>query len=143
MPRKPKKLPDYFTMEEANELIQATESSDTRLAMRLMVRFCLQKGLPQDGIATVFHQQPNLTTPSRGHPYTVIENVPTAGLRADIVLTGPLVGLPYIERRRHFEVSWTPATRNPLQSLGLYRRYRFTEDSIIAQRQSRIGRVRG
>ena len=38
MPRKPKKLPDYFTMEEANELVQATESGDTRLAMRLMLR---------------------------------------------------------------------------------------------------------
>ena len=39
MPRKPRKLPDYFTMEEAaNGLVQATESSDTRLAMRLMLR---------------------------------------------------------------------------------------------------------
>ena len=38
MPRKPRKLPDYFTMEEANELVQATESGDTRLAMRLMLR---------------------------------------------------------------------------------------------------------
>ena len=38
MPRKPKKLPDYFTMEEAAQLVQATESGDTRLAMRLMLR---------------------------------------------------------------------------------------------------------
>ena len=38
MPRKPRKLPDYFTMEEANELILATESRDTRLVMRLMLR---------------------------------------------------------------------------------------------------------
>ena len=38
MPRKPKKLPDYFTMEEAAKLVQATESGDTRLAMRLMLR---------------------------------------------------------------------------------------------------------
>ena len=38
MPRKSKKLPDYFTMEEANELILAVESSDTRLTMRLMLR---------------------------------------------------------------------------------------------------------
>ena len=38
MPRKPKKLPDYFTMEEADALILATESRDTRLAMRLMLR---------------------------------------------------------------------------------------------------------
>ena len=38
MPRKPKKLPDYFTMEEANGLILATESRDTRLVMRLMLR---------------------------------------------------------------------------------------------------------
>ena len=38
MPRKPKKLPHYFTMEEASELILAVESSDTRLAMRLMLQ---------------------------------------------------------------------------------------------------------
>ena len=38
MPRKPRKLPDYFTMEEANELILAVESSDARLATRLMLR---------------------------------------------------------------------------------------------------------
>ena len=35
MPRKPRKLPDYFTMEEAAKLVQATESGDTRLAMHL------------------------------------------------------------------------------------------------------------
>ena len=38
MLREFKKLPGYFTMEEANELIQATESGDTRLAMRLMLQ---------------------------------------------------------------------------------------------------------
>ena len=38
MPRKPRKLPDYFTMEEAAKLVRATESGDTRLAMRLMLR---------------------------------------------------------------------------------------------------------
>ena len=38
MPRKPRKLPDYFTMEEAAKLVQATESSDARLATRLMLR---------------------------------------------------------------------------------------------------------
>ena len=38
MPRKVKKLPDYFTMEEAAKLVQATESGDARLAMRLMLR---------------------------------------------------------------------------------------------------------
>ena len=38
MPRKVKKLPDYFTMDEAAQLVQATESSDARLAMRLMLR---------------------------------------------------------------------------------------------------------
>ena len=38
MARKPKKTPDYFTIEEARALIAATESRDTRLAMRLMLR---------------------------------------------------------------------------------------------------------
>ena len=42
----------------------------------------------------------------RPHPRTVIENVPFAPIRADLVLTGPQVGLPRILRRRHFELSW-------------------------------------
>ena len=41
-----------------------------------------------------------------GHQLTIIENVPAAPIRGDLVLTGPMVGLPMIERRRHFEVSW-------------------------------------
>ena len=42
MPRKVKKLPDYFTMDEAAQLVQATESGDARLAMRLMLRWGLR-----------------------------------------------------------------------------------------------------
>lgn len=49
------------------------------------------------------------------HPFTCIENVPNAPIRADVVLTGASVGLPYILRKRHFELSFfmmypTPAT---------------------------------
>ena len=40
------------------------------------------------------------------HPFTCIENVPRAPIRADVVLTGPVVGLPYILRKRHFELSF-------------------------------------
>jgi DNA (cytosine-5)-methyltransferase 1 len=53
---------------------------------------------------------PDLIDPIRtklaGHPFTCIENVPSAPLRADLVLTGPSVGLFRIERRRHFELSF-------------------------------------
>ena len=38
MPRRPKELPDYFTQEEAQALLLATDSADVRLAMRLMLR---------------------------------------------------------------------------------------------------------
>ena len=38
MPRQPKRLPDYFTQEEALALVRATESADTRLVLRLMLR---------------------------------------------------------------------------------------------------------
>lgn len=41
-----------------------------------------------------------------GHPLTVIENVPPAGIRADLKLNGPTVGLDKIERKRHFELPW-------------------------------------
>ena len=40
------------------------------------------------------------------HPYTCIENVVGAPIRKDVVLTGVSMGLPYLERRRHFEVSF-------------------------------------
>lgn len=41
-----------------------------------------------------------------GHPWTCIENVMGAPIRADLVLTGPSVGLDRIERRRKFELSF-------------------------------------
>ena len=57
-------------------------------------------------------EYPDLIGPVRellaGHPWTVIENVPRAPIRCDLVLTGPMVGLPRIARRRHFELSWFP-----------------------------------
>lgn len=53
---------------------------------------------------------PDLIDPIRrklaDHPFTCIENVPSAPLRADLVLTGPAVGLPRVERRRIFELSF-------------------------------------
>lgn len=42
----------------------------------------------------------------KGHPYTAIENVPQAPIRPDIILTGSSVGLDYIVRARHFELSF-------------------------------------
>ena len=36
--RKARELPDYFTMEEAQALIQATDSAETKFIMRLMLR---------------------------------------------------------------------------------------------------------
>ena len=40
------------------------------------------------------------------HPYTCIENVPTAPMRRDVTLTGPTVGLNRIIRKRIFEISF-------------------------------------
>ena len=54
---------------------------------------------------------PDLLTPVRerllqaGKPY-VIENVPRAPLRADFAITGDMVGLTLIKRRRLFETNW-------------------------------------
>lgn len=44
----------------------------------------------------------------KGHPCTVIENVPGSPIRADVVIRGSDVGLPRIERKRLFELSWWP-----------------------------------
>ena len=53
---------------------------------------------------------PNLIPQTRaildGHPFTCIENVPSAPIRKDIMLMGPMVGLPRIRRRRWFELSF-------------------------------------
>lgn len=72
---------------------------------------------------------PDLIDPIRrkiaGHPFTCIENVPVAPLRADLVLTGPSVGLHRIERRRIFELSfmvWGGATRAAIASLDMGKR---------------------
>ena len=52
-----------------------------------------------------------------GHPWTCIENVPSAPLLTNLVLTGPMVGLYRIERRRHFELSWL-AGQPPIERLA-------------------------
>lgn len=48
------------------------------------------------------------------HSFTVIENVPDAPIRSDIVLTGPMFGLDRILRRRHFEISFRPPMHAPI-----------------------------
>lgn len=57
------------------------------------------------------HLRPDLVEPTRnllhGHWRTVIENVPGAPIRPDVILTGPMFGLGVL-RRRHFELSWWP-----------------------------------
>ena len=57
-----------------------------------------------------WQRHPELTEPVREllrpHPWTVIENVPGAPLRYNVVLTGKSVGLERLERRRHFECSF-------------------------------------
>ena len=53
---------------------------------------------------------PNLIPQTRtlldSHPFTCIENVPNAPLRPDLVLNGATFGLPFICRKRIFELSW-------------------------------------
>ena len=64
-----------------------------------------------------FHKKkhPRLIDPVRqliaSHPFTCIENVPMRGkwrdeLRPDVILTGPSMGLPKIQRTRWFELSF-------------------------------------
>lgn len=55
-------------------------------------------------------EHPNLIPVTRkhlkGHPFTVIENVPRAPIRPDVRLTGTSVGLGRLDRLRHFETSF-------------------------------------
>ena len=60
-------------------------------------------------------EHPDLIDPTRellkDHPFSVIENVPQAPLKASLILNGPSVGLNWIQRKRHFEISfliWQP-----------------------------------
>ena len=53
---------------------------------------------------------PNLIEPTRdllhGNRFTCIENVPSAPLHTNLILTAPMFGLDRIYRRRHFELSF-------------------------------------
>ena len=42
----------------------------------------------------------------------MIENVPDAPMRPDLILSGPAVGLENIQRLRHFELNLTWFIRN-------------------------------
>ena len=50
----------------------------------------------------------------RDHPFTVIENVPQAPIRPDVVLTGKSMGLNRIRRKRHFETSFMMYYPDPI-----------------------------
>ena len=49
------------------------------------------------------------------HPFTCIENVPGAPMRKDVILTGPSMGLPRIQRNRYFENSFFMLYPKPLR----------------------------
>lgn len=72
---------------------------------------------PQLGRGVDHH--PDTIPPTRkllkGHPFTILENVPRAPIRRDVVLTGPMVGLPKIFRERWFECSFWPGLFGPKQ----------------------------
>lgn len=102
-----KRYPGLFICADALQLPCRLEDFDLIWASPPCQRF---------SVATAWHgrrdSHPDLIEPVRRllkpHPFTVIENVPGAPIRKDIVLTGPTVGLPRIERRRNFEVSFYP-----------------------------------
>ena len=48
------------------------------------------------------------------HPWTCIENVPNAPIRKDVVLTGRSMGLPRIDRKRIFEISFFMLYPHPI-----------------------------
>ena len=64
---------------------------------------------------------PDLIAPTREllefHPWTCIENVNEAPLRPDITLEGGNVGIPFLKRRRKFEVSWETGLHSPTQTI--------------------------
>lgn len=75
------------------------------------------------GVARDRH--PNLIPQTRallsGHPYTVIENVPQAPLRHDLILWGPQFGLENLWRKRSFELSfWVWSLPKPEFKPGTY-----------------------
>ncbi len=78
-------------------------------------------GTLQRGGPTAAARHPDLIPQTRallaGHPFTIIENVPRAPIRADVVLTGPMVGLERIQRQRHFELSFWPGLMPPRVSV--------------------------
>ena len=80
------------------------------------------------------------------HPYTCIENVPGCPLRPDIVLSGPMVGLPKLNRRRIFEISWPqgliPPVAKPVGSIAKGTLVTVTKQGGIACRYIREQRAK-
>ena len=85
------------------------------------------------------------------HPYTVIENVRNAPIRADLRLTGLAVGLPRLIRLRKFELSWLlsiciqqPPLPRPDPRLwydGTYRHITKQNRISFRPRMVRLGRI--
>ena len=64
---------------------------------------------------------PSIRKLLEGHPFSCIENVPLAPIRPDVILSGPSVGLPYIVRVRHFEISWFMLYPTPVRRLDKWK----------------------
>ena len=96
--------PGTFVLADAMQLPVRPDDFDFIWASPPCQRF--SRGKP----ARMKADYPDLIAPIRNlladHPLTCIENVVGAPIRADLVLTGPMVGLHRIIRRRHFELSF-------------------------------------
>lgn len=81
----------------------------------------------------------------KDHPYTIIENVRSAPIRADIKLTGPMFDLHRIERMRWFELSFfclqPPILRVPKWKFACAKAFTITK-SLAYQQPGRAHRLK-
>ena len=100
---------DEFVKADVHDLpIKDIKKADFIWASPPCQAFSVMKNMRRD--KTQNERYPNLIPYTRDllstHAYTAIENVPKAPIRPDVVLTGVSMGLPYIYRKRIFELSF-------------------------------------
>ena len=97
---------DYFIQADVHNLPVSIDNFDFVWASPPCQRFSVSSRFHGNNWKKHPDYIPYIRDLFKGHAYTCIENVVGAPIRPDVVLTGVSMGLPYLERRRHFETSF-------------------------------------
>ena len=131
-----KNYPGHFIMADIHDLPVSIDDFDFVWASPPCQEFSLGGNAAKGGKRK---KHPNLVEVTRDiftrHSFACIENVPKAPIRPDLVLTAPTVGLPFMLRKRHFELSFFILHSTPWDTDKIMKRSGF----VFSIRASGIG----